>query len=237
MFRVFSANPSLPSSLSGHTSKIASRVRLLLVLALLPVLGATSSKGQTPLDPGSGQPKAASEQPAGTDTKENSEANNPAVTFTATAYSLRGRTASGTGFRRGVIAADRSVLPIGTRVRLEAGSYSGEYVVADTGGGVSGRKIDIWLPSEGEAMRFGRRPVKLTVLTRIRDRVIPAFEQRELERQHSENKVTDKEYRAKALELKRDADQFYKAVAQDVIRDESLHPAAIYSPVRYEAAD
>lgn len=94
----------------------------------------------------------------------------PAVTFTATAYSLRGRTASGGGVRRGIIAADRRVLPIGTRVRLEAGSYSGEYLVADTGGAVRGRKIDIWMPSTGEAVRFGRRPVKLTVLARTRPR-------------------------------------------------------------------
>jgi 3D (Asp-Asp-Asp) domain-containing protein len=94
----------------------------------------------------------------------------PAVTFTATAYSLRGRTASGAGVRRGIIAADRKLLPLGTRVRLEAGSYSGEYIVADTGGAVRGRKIDIWVPQTSEAMRFGRRPVKLTVLTRTRPR-------------------------------------------------------------------
>ena len=89
----------------------------------------------------------------------------PAQHFTATAYSLRGRTASGRGVTRGLIAADRRVLPLGTRVRLDAGSYSGEYLVADTGGLVRGRKIDIWMPSTGEAMRFGRRTVKLTVLT------------------------------------------------------------------------
>lgn len=89
----------------------------------------------------------------------------PPAKFTATAYALRGRTASGAGVRRGLIAADRRVLPLGTRVRLEAGGYSGEYVVADTGGLVRGRKIDIWVPSNREAMRFGRRPVKLTVLS------------------------------------------------------------------------
>lgn len=94
--------------------------------------------------------------------------------FTATAYSLRGRTASGQGVRRGLIAADRRVLPIGTRVRLDAGPYSGEYTVADTGGAVKGRKIDIWMPSTGEAMRFGRRKVKLTVLSRPRARAAAA---------------------------------------------------------------
>ena len=103
-----------------------------------------------------------------TETGVEPEAELPTVTFTATAYSLRGRTASGRLVSRGIIAADRRVLPLGTRVRLTAGSYSGEYVVADTGGAVRGRKIDIWVPSTGEAMRFGRRPVKLTVLTRTR---------------------------------------------------------------------
>jgi 3D (Asp-Asp-Asp) domain-containing protein len=62
------------------------------------------------------------------------------------------------------------VLPLGSRVRLEAGAYSGEYLVADTGGAVRGRKIDIWMPSTGEAMRFGRRNVRLTVLTHTRPR-------------------------------------------------------------------
>ena len=85
-------------------------------------------------------------------------------TYTATAYSLRGRTASGRPVARGVIAADPRVLPLGTRVRLDAGEFSGEYVVADTGGAVRGRKIDIWTPTSRGAMRFGKRAVKLTVL-------------------------------------------------------------------------
>lgn len=88
----------------------------------------------------------------------------PAEMYSATAYSLRGRTASGRPVARGVIAADPRVLPIGTRVRVEAGAWSGEYVVADTGGAVKGHRIDIWTPTSGEAMRFGRRAVKLTVL-------------------------------------------------------------------------
>lgn len=86
-------------------------------------------------------------------------------TYTATAYSLRGRTASGKPVTRGLIAADPSVLPLGTRVRLEAGSFSGEYLVADTGGAVKGRRIDIWTPTAREALQFGRRAVKLTVLS------------------------------------------------------------------------
>ena len=89
----------------------------------------------------------------------------PPTNYVATAYSLRGRTASGRLVAKGLIAADPRHLPLGSRVRLEAGTYSGEYLVADTGTLVRGRRIDIWTPSSREAMRFGRRTVKLTVLS------------------------------------------------------------------------
>ncbi len=81
--------------------------------------------------------------------------------FSATAYCLKGRTASGSGVRRGIVAADPRVLPLGTRINLNAGSYSGSYVVADTGGAIKGRKLDIWVASCSEARRFGRRTVKV----------------------------------------------------------------------------
>jgi 3D (Asp-Asp-Asp) domain-containing protein len=89
----------------------------------------------------------------------------PTTHYVATAYSLRGKTASGRMVSRGLIAADPRVLPLGSRVRLEHPGYSGEYLVADTGGLIKGRRIDIWTPSSREAMRFGRRTVKLTVLS------------------------------------------------------------------------
>jgi len=54
---------------------------------------------------------------------------------------------------------------LGSRVRVEAGAYSGEYLVADTGTLIKGRRIDIWIPTGREAMRFGRRTVKLSVLS------------------------------------------------------------------------
>ena len=79
--------------------------------------------------------------------------------FVATAYCLRGRTASGSRVRNGIIAADPRVLRLGSRVNLGAGSYSGNYVVADTGGKIKGKRIDIWMASCAEARRFGRRTV------------------------------------------------------------------------------
>jgi 3D (Asp-Asp-Asp) domain-containing protein len=91
-------------------------------------------------------------------------------TFSATAYSLRGRTASGRPVSKGVIAADHRILPLGSQVRIAAGQYSGDYLVADTGPAIRGREIDIWVPNPREARRFGRRRVLLTVLHYARKR-------------------------------------------------------------------
>jgi 3D (Asp-Asp-Asp) domain-containing protein len=85
-------------------------------------------------------------------------------TFLATAYSLKGSTASGVVVRRGIIAADPRVLPLGSIVRLRAGRYSGIYSVMDTGGSIRGRRIDIYLPTFTEAKHFGKREVKIEVL-------------------------------------------------------------------------
>lgn len=108
-----------------------------------------------------------------TEIEEEAEAansGNKARVFKATAYCLRGKTASGRMVRRGIVAADRRVLPLGTRIRLTAGKYSGTYVVADTGGKIKGRILDIWVPSCAEARRWGRRSVKVTVLGKAKKR-------------------------------------------------------------------
>ena len=96
----------------------------------------------------------------------NSEGKKSTRSFSATAYCLKGRTASGRTVRRGIVAADPRVLPLGTRIQVNAGGYSGTYIVADTGGAVKGRKLDIWVPSCAEATRFGRRNVTVSVLGR-----------------------------------------------------------------------
>ena len=88
----------------------------------------------------------------------------PPSSFEATAYSLRGITRSGSYVRRGVIAADPSVLPLGSKVHLKAGNYSGVYSVQDTGKAIKGKRIDVWMPSSREARNFGRQNVRLTVL-------------------------------------------------------------------------
>jgi 3D (Asp-Asp-Asp) domain-containing protein len=85
--------------------------------------------------------------------------------YIATAYSVTGKTASGTYTHRHVLAADPDILPIGSRVRIRrAGRYSGEYVVADTGEKIVGRRLDLYIPSTSECKRFGRKTVRLKVL-------------------------------------------------------------------------
>jgi 3D (Asp-Asp-Asp) domain-containing protein len=107
----------------------------------------------------------AAESSATPNSEDSSSLFSQPTNYVATAYSLRGKTASGRMVSRGLIAADPRLLPLGSRVRLEHPGYSGEYLVADTGGMIRGKRIDIWTPSSGEAMRFGRRTVKLTVLS------------------------------------------------------------------------
>lgn len=87
--------------------------------------------------------------------------------FEATAFSIEGTTASGVRTREGIVAADPAVLPLGSRIRIYgAGEYSGDYVVEDVGPAIKGREIDIYIDSDGEAKRFGRRTVEVELLER-----------------------------------------------------------------------
>jgi 3D (Asp-Asp-Asp) domain-containing protein len=85
--------------------------------------------------------------------------------FVATAYSLKGTGASGKWSHPGAVAADRAVLPLNTHIRVYgAGRYSGDYTVEDTGAKVDAHHIDLYMPSQAEARRFGRKRVKVVIL-------------------------------------------------------------------------
>ena len=87
-----------------------------------------------------------------------------AASYQATAYALRGRTRSGTFVRRGVIAADPRVIPLGSVVQISTPGYTGVYAVQDTGKKIKGKIVDLWVESPREARLFGRRQVKVQVL-------------------------------------------------------------------------
>ena len=89
-----------------------------------------------------------------------------ALNATATAYCQSGITKSGERTRRGVVAADPRVLPLGSVIRIDApeGAHDGVYRVLDTGSAVKGRIVDIYMPSCRSAKQFGRRQVVVQVL-------------------------------------------------------------------------
>jgi len=88
------------------------------------------------------------------------------MSFRASGYSQHGETAGGTRPREGIVAADNHVLPLGTRIRMvDAGPYSGEYVVKDKGRKIHGHKLDVSFDTRAEARKFGKRTVKVEVIS------------------------------------------------------------------------
>ncbi len=79
-----------------------------------------------------------------------------------------GITATGIKARKGVIAVDPRVIPLGTRVYVELPGKTPDYgyaVAADVGGGIKGNRVDLYYESKADAMQFGRRSVKVYILS------------------------------------------------------------------------
>ena|SRR5690348_263801 len=131
-------------------------------------------------------------------------------TYVATAYAITGITASGEWTHRHVVAADPDILPIGTRIKIRrAGRYSGEYVVADTGTKIQGRRLDIYMPTEAECKKFGVKRVKVKVIqlgdgtreaTKQADHAVKADVQRDVEKGAVGNAATELDWKKKAKE-------------------------------------
>lgn len=88
---------------------------------------------------------------------------------TLTAYSYEScaanpcRTRTGTVPAWGTVAVDPSVIPLGSRLLIE--QYPGvTFTALDTGGGVRGQHVDLWMNSTRGALNFGRRRGLVTVL-------------------------------------------------------------------------
>ena len=78
----------------------------------------------------------------------------------AVAYYLPGRTALGVPVRKGVVAVDPKLIPLGTRLYVPG---YGPGLAADVGTAIKGRIIDLWFPSTALARNWGRRTVTITV--------------------------------------------------------------------------
>lgn len=81
----------------------------------------------------------------------------------AVAYHLPGRTASGIPVRKGVVAVDPELIPLGTRLFVPG---YGRGIAADVGVAIKGRIIDLWMPTNAAARKWGRKTVTITVFAR-----------------------------------------------------------------------
>lgn len=70
-------------------------------------------------------------------------------------------TVTGVPARKGIVAVDPRVIPLGTRLYIEG---YGEAIAADTGGAIKGNRIDLCFNTLAEAYAFGRRNVAVTIL-------------------------------------------------------------------------
>lgn len=80
-----------------------------------------------------------------------------------------GITYTGMKVRRGVIAVDPKVIPLGTRVYVEGVGSTPDYgfaIAADIGGAIKGDKIDLYFDDAGTVRRWGIRKVKVYILTK-----------------------------------------------------------------------
>jgi len=75
-----------------------------------------------------------------------------------TMYCLRGRTRRGNLVHAGIAAADPRYFPLAQHVDVYVGrKLVGNFLIDDTGGAVTGDKIDLWTADCAEARRFGIR--------------------------------------------------------------------------------
>jgi 3D (Asp-Asp-Asp) domain-containing protein len=70
-------------------------------------------------------------------------------------------TCTGAPLRKGIIATDPKVIPLGKEVYIPG---YGKAVAADVGGAIKGNRIDVCLPSRASVRRWGRKKLKVQIL-------------------------------------------------------------------------
>lgn len=107
----------------------------------------------------------AASKPAAASTQSGKEMTVSATAYTAYCAGCSGITRTGIDLRSNpnqkVIAVDPSVIPLGSKVWVEG---YGTAIAGDTGGAIKGNKIDVFIPSQSEALNWGRKNVTIKVL-------------------------------------------------------------------------
>lgn len=73
-------------------------------------------------------------------------------------------TASGREVEHGIVAVDRRIIPLGTRLYVEGYGFA---LAADVGGAIRGYKIDLFMEELHDALQFGRRHLYVWILDEI----------------------------------------------------------------------
>lgn len=90
--------------------------------------------------------------------------------MTATAYTgsckgCSGITATGINLKKNpnlkVISVDPKVIKLGSKVWVEG---YGTAIAGDKGSAIRGNKIDVFIPNQKEALKWGRKTVKVRIL-------------------------------------------------------------------------
>ncbi|MDR7002159.1 LysM peptidoglycan-binding domain-containing protein [Neobacillus niacini] len=123
-------------------------------------LSAPSVKAESTQEESAPAVKAAS-----TSNSSSKEITVKATAYTAYCEGCSGTTATGINIKanpdKKVIAVDPSVIPLGSKVYVEG---YGEAIAGDTGGAIKGNRIDVFIPSEQNAVNFGVKQLKVKIL-------------------------------------------------------------------------
>ncbi|MGC8626339.1 MAG: 3D domain-containing protein [Acidimicrobiales bacterium] len=103
-------------------------------------------------NPSSPAKATATKRPAALPLPVSAQSERPLGTFTVTCYDLTGPTASGSMAGPQSVAVDPRVIPLGTRIYIQG---VGERTADDTGGAITGYRLDIWEPTWAQCANWG----------------------------------------------------------------------------------
>jgi 3D (Asp-Asp-Asp) domain-containing protein len=84
-----------------------------------------------------------------------------ATAYTSDDYGCGDRTSRGHALRRGLVAVDPRIIPMGSRLYIQGYGYA---IADDVGSAIRGNRIDLAFETLGSAMKFGRRQVTVYII-------------------------------------------------------------------------
>ncbi|KMY32593.1 peptidoglycan-binding protein [Lysinibacillus xylanilyticus] len=158
-----------PEATAPSTSKTAAKVHT--PEATAPSTSNTASKVHTPeaTAPSTSKTAAKVHTPEATAPSTSKTAAKEitveASAYTASCEGCTGITATGINLKTNpnakVISVDPAIIPLGSKVYVEG---YGEAIAGDTGGAIKGNRIDVFIPSQQDAINFGVKKLKVTIL-------------------------------------------------------------------------